>query len=202
MINNVFNHVEYYILCLIFSISLIKNNHVLSQVLFVIIALLLYFHRNPNPNLPKPLKPNIFYSPTQGKILSVKRLRDKICISIFLSVFDNHTQYVPIHSKKIEEHFNYGFFKFANSPNSDYNQRLTHIFECKYGMYEIVQYTGFFTRRIYSYTQINNKYSVGDRLGYIRFGSRVDICVPNTASTNIFVKADDLVVPMLPLLEF
>ena len=57
-----------------------------------------------------------------------------IKLSLFLSILDNHTQYIPIECRKIDEEFSYGFFYFAqNIKGSDYNQRLIHKFKTKFG---------------------------------------------------------------------
>jgi phosphatidylserine decarboxylase len=173
MINNIFNHIEFYILILVFIISLFRNT-LLASLCLVIIIFLLYFHRNPSPNLIN-IRGNILYTPTEGKIIDIAIGKELVTVTIFLSIFDNHTQYIPINCRKVSEVFNYGDFRFANMKSSVYNQRLTHNFISDFGSIIITQYTGFFTRRIYSYSTTIKNYKVGDRLGYIRFGSRVDI---------------------------
>ena len=67
---------------------------------------------------------------------------------------------------------------------------------------DVIQYTGFLTRRIYSLSSNRDKiYKIGDKLGYIRFGSRVDIIVPNKAISEIVVKKNIKIAMLTPLLK-
>lgn len=201
--NNIFNHFEFFILVIIFIISFLRKKYYLSFVFFIIIYFLLYFHRNPDYN-PINIRKDILYSPAQGKILNIEQEHNKIKISIFLSIIDNHTQYIPMKCIKIDEIFKYGNFHFAqNLEGSDYNQQLKHIFKTEYGIIEIIQYTGFFTRRIYSLSSKKGKiYKIGDKLGYIRFGSRVDIIVPRNIVSKILVTKNKKIDMLEPILIF
>jgi phosphatidylserine decarboxylase len=72
----------------------------------------------------------------------------------------------------------------------------------KFGYIDIIQYTGFFTRRIYSLSSKRDKvYNVGDKLGYIRFGSRVDIDIPNNIVSKILVNKNTRISMIQPLVE-
>lgn len=199
--NNIFNHFEFFILVFICLLSILRKNYYLSFILIIIIYFLLYFHRNPEYNKTEISK-DIFYSPAQGKILNIEKENNKIKISIFLSIFDNHTQCIPIQCKKIDEIFKYGNFYFAqNLEGSDYNQQLKHVLKTEYGKIDIIQYTGFFTRRIYSLSSNRDKiYKIGDKLGYIRFGSRVDILIPKEVVSKILVTKNKKIDMLQPLL--
>ena len=183
-------------------LSFIRKKLVLGVFLFIVIIFLLYFHRNVEYN-PIDMKDNILYSPAQGKILNIKQGKNKTKISIFLSVFDDHTQCIPIKCSKVDEIFNYGNFYFAQyEDGSNYNQQLKHILKTKFGNMDVIQYTGFLTRRIYSLSSNRDKiYKIGDKLGYIRFGSRVDIIVPNKAISEILVKKNIKIAMLTPLLK-
>ena len=200
--NNIYNHLEFYILIIVCFLSFIRKKLVLGVFLFIVIIFLLYFHRNVEYN-PIDMKDNILYSPAQGKILNIKQGKNKTKISIFLSVFDDHTQCIPIKCSKVDEIFNYGNFYFAQyEDGSNYNQQLKHILKTKFGNMDVIQYTGFLTRRIYSLSSNRDKiYKIGDKLGYIRFGSRVDIIVPNKAISEILVKKNIKIAMLTPLLK-
>jgi phosphatidylserine decarboxylase len=200
--NNIYNHLEFYILVIICFLSFIKTKFILSFLLLIIILFLLYFHRN-TEHIPINTYDYILYSPAQGKILNITKGKIKTKISIFLSVFDNHTQCIPMQGTKVDEIFKYGYFYFAqNLEGSQYNQQLKHVFKTKFGNIDIIQYTGFFTRRIYSLSSNRDKiYKIGDKLGYIRFGSRVDIDVPNNIVSKILVKKDTKISMLQPLME-
>ena len=201
--NNIYNHIEFYILIVVSLIAYIKKQFHLAIFLSFNILFLLYFHRNPHYNTIN-IQDNILYSPAQGKILDIRNDGYTTKISIFLSIFNNHTQCIPIECMKVDEIFTYGNFYFAHKlEGSNYNQQLKHILKTKFGNIEIIQYTGFFTRRIYSLSSKRDKlYKVGDTLGYIRFGSRVDIYVPKEIIHTIFAKKGmqiDMLEPIMQL---
>jgi phosphatidylserine decarboxylase len=200
--NNIYNHIEFYILLTVCLISYIKRQVSLGIFLSCMIIFLLYFHRNPDYKI-SDLKDNILYSPAQGKILDIRQGNTMTKISIFLSIFDNHTQCIPITCTKVDEIFTYGNFYFAQKiEGSEYNQKLKHILKSKFGNIEIIQYTGFFTRRIYSLSSDRDKlYKIGDKLGYIRFGSRVDIYVPKEIINTIYVKKGIKIDMLQPIMQ-
>ena len=72
------------------------------------------------------------------------------------------------------------FFK-----DSDRNERNTIYFESKYGTVKIVQIAGTITRRIDTYFNVGDKVVRGERIGMIRFGSRVDITPPDGYILNV-----------------
>ena len=201
--NHILNHIEFYVLLGLCFLSLFFKYTNILIILIYIIIFLLYFHRNPDIILLNNPIENIIYSPAQGKILDIKIYNNKIKISIFLSIFDNHTQYIPIECIKIYEQFSHGLFRFAQQlENSDYNQRLIHVFKTRFGAMHIIQYSGYFARRIYSLSKDKQKiYKIGDKLGYIRFGSRVDIIFFNKKITQIFVKKGEYINALSPLIE-
>ena len=125
--NNIYNHIEFYILIIIWVLSFIKKHFLLGFVLSLIILFLLYFHRN-FEHRSIDTYVNILYSPAEGKILNIEQGKIKTRITIFLSAFDNHTQCIPIQCTKVDEIFTYGSFYFArNLETSKYNQQLKHI---------------------------------------------------------------------------
>ena len=200
--NNIYNHIEFYILVIICVLSFINKKFGLVLFLSVIILFLLYFHRN-FEHQPIDIDDYILYSPAEGNILNIEQGNIKTRITIFLSAFDNHTQCIPIQCVKVNEIFRYGSFNFAqNLESSEYNQQLKHILKTKFGNIDIIQYSGFFTRRLYSLSSKRDKiYNVGDKLGYIRFGSRIDIDVPNNIISKILVKKNTKTSMLLPLME-
>lgn len=200
--NNIYNHIEFYIVVIIWVISFITKKFGLVLFLSLIIVFLLYFHRNFEQRTID-IDDYILYSPAEGKILNIEQGNIKTRITIFLSAFDNHTQCIPIQCTKVDEIFRYGSFNFAqNLGSSEYNQQLKHILKTKFGNIDIIQYSGFLTRRLYSLSSNRDKiYNVGDKLGYIRFGSRIDIDVPNNIVSKILVKNDTKISMLQPLME-
>ena len=142
----------------------------------------LYFFRD-----PQRIPPNNdgFLSPGDGKVVQIIDVEDAEIgkakqISIFLSVFNVHSQRVPLSGKVISKTYNSGKFLAAfNHKASLNNEQTVVMFETESGkMYKIKQIAGLIARRILNYMEPENRVERGQRLGFIRFGSRVDIIVP------------------------
>ena len=143
----------------------------------------LYFFRDPQR---PPLKENGFLSPADGKIVQIIDVEDAEMgnskqISIFLSVFNVHSQRVPEAGKVIWKKYHTGKFLAAfNHKASLDNEQTEVLFETKDGeRYKVKQIAGLIARRILNYMETDCLVERGDRLGFIRFGSRVDIIVPH-----------------------
>lgn len=142
----------------------------------------LYFFRD-----PQRIPPNNdgFLSPADGKVVQIIDVEDADIgqakqISIFLSVFNVHSQRVPLSGKVISKVYNPGKFLAAfNHKASLDNEQTVVMFETESGKrYKIKQIAGLIARRILNYMEPENMVERGQRLGFIRFGSRVDIIVP------------------------
>ena len=142
----------------------------------------LYFFRD-----PQRIPPNNdgFLSPGDGKVVQIIDVEDAEIgkakqISIFLSVFNVHSQRVPLSGKVISKTYNSGKFLAAfNHKASLDNEQAVVMFETESGnRYKIKQIAGLIARRILNYMEPENRVERGQRLGFIRFGSRVDIIVP------------------------
>jgi len=142
----------------------------------------LYFFRD-----PQRIPPNNdgFLSPGDGKVVQIIDVEDADIgqakqISIFLSVFNVHSQRVPLSGKVISKVYNPGKFLAAfNHKASLDNEQTVVMFETESGKrYKIKQIAGLIARRILNYMEPENMVERGQRLGFIRFGSRLDIIVP------------------------
>ena len=148
----------------------------------LLIIFSLYFFRD-----PQRIPPNKsgFISPGDGKIVQIIDIEDTDIgkakqISIFLSVFNVHSQRVPMSGKVISKVYNTGKFLAAfNHKASLDNEQAVVMFETESGQrYKIKQIAGLIARRILNYMEPEILVERGQRLGFIRFGSRVDIIVP------------------------
>ncbi len=116
-----------------------------------------------------------------------------ILIKSFLSLLDCHINRSPIDCSVNETRYYPGAFHFANSDKSVENERLCiHLKSDSNEDVIVIQYAGFLARRIVSYISVNSNLKRGQRIGIIKFGSRVDIYVPENYHTNL--KAGDSVV--------
>ena len=154
----------------------------INLVLALLTLFSLYFFRDPQ----RITSVNEgFLSPADGKVVQIIDVEDEEVggarqISIFLSIFNIHSQQVPISGKVISKQYNPGNFLIAfNHKASMENEHTTVLFETENGKrFKIKQIAGFIARRILNYMELGNMVERGQRLGFIRFGSRVDIIVP------------------------
>ena len=164
---------------------------------FCFLLFSLYFFRNPKRS-PSG-KANKMLSPADGKVIQIIDIEDPDIgcakqISIFLSVFNVHAQYVPIDSRVVWSKYYTGKYLLAfNHKTSTQNERTSILFETKENnRYKVKQIAGFIARRILNYMETNEFVSRGQRLGFIRFGSRVEIVVPKN-DFEVLVKNGDKV---------
>lgn len=174
------------------SLNWIKyfNYFLLSFLLFT-----LYFFRNPKR---KPIGTSKqMVSPADGKVIQIINVDDPEIgnakqISIFLSIFNVHSQYVPIDSNVISSNYFPGKYLLAfNHKTSNQNEQSVTLFKNEdNNKYKIKQIAGFIARRILNYMNPNQFVIKGQRLGFIRFGSRVEIIVPRN-NFDVIVKEGD-----------
>ena len=158
--------------------------------LWLFILFSLYFFRDP---VRIPLgEGNQMVSPADGKVVQILDVDDPDIgkakqISIFLSVFNVHCQRVPLAGKVISIYNNPGKFLAAfNHKASMDNEQTVIVFETENGTkYKVKQIAGLIARRILNYMESEMVVEKGQRLGFIRFGSRVDIIVPPNFKINV-----------------
>ena len=156
-----------------------------------------FFFRDPIREIKTPNQDK-FLSPADGTILSVKDIEDPDIgpskkISIFLSFFNVHRQWVPLKSKVLNMHYNPGkyFIAFKEKASLD-NEHTSILFKDTHdNPFRIKQIAGFIARRIVNHMKPNLQVEIGQKLGFIKFGSRVEIVVPN--NFEVFVQKGDKV---------
>ena len=140
----------------------------------------LNFFRNPKRLVPDGK--NHIVSPADGKIISIRSIdNDEYqSISIFLNVFDVHVNRMPIRGEFSDLHYTKGKFLLAFDHNAcDENERNIITIETAVGPIRLVQIAGLIARRIICYANKGEEMQIGDRLGFMRFGSRIDLILPN-----------------------
>ena len=156
-----------------------------------------FFFRDPVREI-KSSDENKFLSPADGTVLYVKDFKDPDIgdskkIAIFLSFFNVHRQWVPSDSKVLNTNYNPGkyFIAFKDKASLD-NEHTSILFKDSHdNPFRIKQIAGFVARRIVNHMQPELKVKIGQKLGFIKFGSRVEIIVPN--SFDVSVKKGDKV---------
>jgi|688.fasta_scaffold06939_4 phosphatidylserine decarboxylase len=182
-------YIDIYTLTLLpFVLYIITKNKIVCIFSFIFI---LYFSRTPNKKLSK-VDPTIFYSPSSGYVKNIFTDKDNMNISLFLNIFDNHTQYIPIKSTIVSSIKKNGTFLPAYKEHSINNEQIIHtLYNKEYDFYyKVTQITGILTRRIVIFAKKDTLLEPGDQLGIILLGSRVDISIPLSKVENVFVKKD------------
>jgi phosphatidylserine decarboxylase len=154
--------------------------------------LILWFFR-----LPKRIvvpADNQVLAPADGKIVAIEETREneyfndnRIQVSIFMSPLDVHVNCYPVSGKVVYYKYHKGNYLVAWHPKSSTdNERTTIVLETDEGSELLVrQIAGAVARRVVCYSEINNRVVQGDQLGFIKFGSRVDLFLPLNAKINV-----------------
>lgn len=162
-----------------------------------IIAFTLNFFRDPERAAPNDS--GILVSPADGKVIIIKEVEEKkflnsrgIQISVFMSPLNVHVNRIPISGKV--EYLKYVKGKYLvayDEKASDENERSEIGITSMFGKVFFTQVAGFVARRIVYDLRINDEVKIGSRFGMIKFGSRVDVIVDSSWTTN--VKIGDVV---------
>lgn len=158
--------------------TLKKNLFNCAKFLIIVIGFLMYFYRAPYLNIAH--MDNIVSGPSYGTIKSIIKTENNIHIVIYLGLTDVHVQYYPINGtvKKHTYDLN-GKFELAFDLNkSKHNEKMITEIDTDYGQVSVTQIAGFLVRRISCPDKTNKKVWAGEKLGMIKFGSRVDLKLP------------------------
>jgi len=145
----------------------------------------IYFFRNPKRKIPPSDK--VVLSPADGRVLRVDRCqegrflrRETTKVSIFMSIFDVHINRSPVSGILEEKRYNRGKFRLANTDKSSMeNEQNAMVVRRKDGLRILfIQIAGFVARRIVCYPEKGDALEKGQILGMIRFGSRLDVYLP------------------------
>jgi phosphatidylserine decarboxylase len=159
---------------------------------FVLAAFTCYFFRNPNRKIPEG--DNLIVSPADGKIVKISRKPDTgdQAVSIFLNIFNVHVQRSPIAGELRQVQYKRGLFKVAyDEEASRVNEQ--NILTIQGPSFQVIvrQVAGLIARRVICWKRPGYALQRGELFGLIRFGSRVDIVVPE--QVKILVKVGDKV---------
>lgn len=151
---------------------------ILSVLMFVFLAFTIFFFRDPEREIGKNI-----VSPADGKVIKIEKIKDpdvgdSIKVSIFMSILDVHVNRMPIDGKILKIERVEGNFFPAYSEESEKNEKNIILAETKIGKIKIIQIAGIFARRIVCYVKEGENIAKGERIGMIKFGSRVDLILP------------------------
>jgi phosphatidylserine decarboxylase len=142
---------------------------------FYLLALFcLYFFRDPERTPPSD---DVIIAPADGKVVAVRQVGpDETRISIFLNIFNVHVNRTPVAGKVSEVLYRKGKFLVASHEAASLeNEQNTVVVQSKRGQVICRQIAGLIARRIVCYKRPGDLLAIGERIGYIKFGSRVDV---------------------------
>ena len=152
----------------------------------------LQFFRDP-ARVP-PADADAVIAPADGRIVVVEKVhdtvldRDALKISVFMNVFNVHSNKSPVDGVVKGVWYTPGLFVNADldKASTDNERNAIHIATDR-GDVTCVQIAGLIARRILCYTRIGETLSRGQRYGFIRFGSRVDVYLPVSARADVSI---------------
>ncbi len=161
--------------------ALVPGWNWVAGILFLLGAFVLYFFRDPQRTIPS--EPGMIVSPADGLVMEV--LDEPLegqpgqRISIFLSVFDVHVNRAPVEGEIRRIEYRPGrFYAAMRARASAENEQNMVRISSPQGDVVFKQIAGWIARRILCWKAVGDRVARGERVGMIRFGSRVDVWVP------------------------
>lgn len=152
----------------------------------------IWFFRDPEREVP--LQSNAIVSPADGTVIKIENIYDNKYlmseakkISIFMSIFDVHVNRIPFDGVVEDVRYNPGKFLVASRDKaSDVNEQNAVVLNSDgKGKIAFVQIAGFVARRIVCNLKKGDRVSKGARFGIIRFGSRLDVYLPQDVQIGV-----------------
>ncbi len=169
----------------------------LGWLLALVTAWVIYFFRDPERVVP--MRNGLIVAPADGKVSMIEEVRPpaelglgdepRVRVSIFLSVFDVHINRAPIAGRITRSVYIPGtFVNAALDKASEDNERRAWLIENANGDgIGVVQIAGLVARRILAFKKEGDSTGAGERIGLIRFGSRVDTFLPPGQTVQVSV---------------
>ncbi len=162
----------------------------LAGVTGLLLLFVLNFFRDPERAIPN--EESVIVSPGDGKVVEIIEEKDALLdepyrrISIFLNVFNVHVQRTPVGGRIERVQYNKGKFLNAASHKASLdNEQNSMIIHTGKEKVLVKQIAGLIARRIVCWAKEGDNYSLGQRFGLIRFGSRVDLFLPLSAEVKV-----------------
>lgn len=169
-------------------------SYIFFGITTIIYLVVVNFFRCPIRHYEEPDTEGLIIAPADGKIVVIEEVEEneyfhdrRLMVSIFMSLFNVHANWVPCDGKvKLVRHHD-GRFKAAWLPKaSTENERSTVVIESSTGQEILVrQVAGAMARRIVTYLQEGEECEIDEHMGFIKFGSRVDIYLPVGTKVNV-----------------
>jgi len=166
---------------------------VLAALVWIVAVFILQFFRDPAREIPA--QTNAVLSPADGKVVLVAKARDPyldrdaLKISVFMNVFNVHSNRSPVDGKVRNKWYHAGSFLNAalDKASLENERNALHIVTAGGVDVTCVQIAGLIARRILCYVGPGDTLARGQRYGFIRFGSRVDVYLPPATASLVAV---------------
>ncbi|HEX5044167.1 MAG TPA: phosphatidylserine decarboxylase [Candidatus Polarisedimenticolaceae bacterium] len=143
----------------------------------VLLAFTVWFFRDPERR--PPTDPDVLVSPADGRVIGASTAR----VSIFMNVFDVHVCRAPAAGRLVSlTHTSGNFVAAFKDAASESNERAVLVVEGPAGSVRFALVAGLVARRIITWVKPGQDLAAGQRVGLIRFGSRVDVDLPAWAA--------------------
>jgi phosphatidylserine decarboxylase len=168
-------------------------NYFTSALALLVLILMLRFFRVPRR---RPfIDQKSIVSPADGKVVALEKVHqqeylDAPCmqVSIFMSIHDVHINYYPVSGEVGYLKYHPGKYLVARHPkSSSLNERYSIGIENPNGPLLVCQIAGYVARRIKCYTRSGQSVKQGEEMGFIKFGSRLDLFIPLGAELKVKV---------------
>jgi phosphatidylserine decarboxylase len=190
-----------------FAFAISRRSWGLWLAAFVLLLLALwvaYFFRDPERTGDRG--PSLVVSPADGKLIMITEVDEPtfvqgraIRLSIFMNVFNVHVNRYPVEGAVRYVHYNKGkFLNAAAEKSSLENEQMSVGIDTGRHRILVRQIAGLIARRIVTYSKVGETVKQGDRMGIIRFGSRVDVFIP--VSSTLRAKVGDITVAGVTIL--
>jgi phosphatidylserine decarboxylase len=181
----------------------------IAVILFFLTGFVLYFFRDPERIIPGA--EDAVVAPADGKVILVEKIFDDrfvnehvYKVSIFMSIFDVHVNRLPYPGEVEKIQYTTGSFYAANTDQGGLaNENCAVILATQKNFrYAVVQIAGLVARRIVCWAEKGDTIERGSRFGLIRFGSRVDIYLPQQMQVEVRsgqrVRAGESIIGYIP----
>lgn len=178
----------------VLALAVLMLTNLIAALPFILVAVfVLQFFRDPAREIPEDN--NAILSPADGKIICIEKTQDPyqnveaLKISVFMNVFNVHSNRSPVDGEVLDVQYFAGKFINADFDKaSTENERNAVIVRMNNDQkITFVQVAGLVARRILCYTKPGAWLKRGERYGFIRFGSRVDLYLPLNATALVTI---------------
>jgi phosphatidylserine decarboxylase len=161
-----------------------------AALCWLVLVFVVQFFRD--PPRPIPSDPLAVLAPADGRVIKVEKARDPhtdrdaLLISVFMNIFNVHSNRIPVDGTVRKLAYFAGQFVNADIDKASLdNERNAVVIDTSGRIVTLVQVAGLIARRILCYVKEGDVVARGQRYGFIRFGSRVDVYLPLDATPKV-----------------